>query len=257
LFSGKNAFKSCSDIDVLSVSAAVRLLLKGGIKGGAGNVYFKFAPPEIVLENSCGSEKVFINGQLLKRSMTSPQIWELPDELPIGVPLKIEAEIGKEECLRSVFKLVDFELAHAFDEKLYRDARGEIFNGSGTQVSGVVVYNPTKEISYPGVLPTYLSNHIVFIGERPGEIAEWPVEPLPEAWHPVWAIVNKGRKSWKAYFTGKKEQEERGPGLPLEERTHRKKWKEALWLKRKVIEPPDLGQLKLVWKKYLETSQYV
>lgn len=174
------------------------------------------------------------------------------------MPLKIEAEIGKEECLRCVFKLVDFELARSFDEKLFRDAHGEISNnGSGTQVSGVVVYNPIKEISYPGVLPTYLSTHIVFIGERPGEIAEWPAEPLPENWHPVWAIVNRGRKSWKAYFTGKTEQGERGPGLPLEERIGRKKWKEALWLKRRVIEPPDLGQLKSVWKKYLETSQYV
>lgn len=64
LFFGKNATQSCSGIDVLSVSSTVRLLLRGGIKGGAGNVYFKFAVPEIVLENGCGSEKVFINGNL-------------------------------------------------------------------------------------------------------------------------------------------------------------------------------------------------
>ncbi len=258
LFLGKNAVQSCPGIDILSVSPKPRLLLRNGIKAGTGNAYFKFAPPEIVLENSSGSEKVFVNGRPLRQSTSSPQLWELPEDIPVGEPVKIEAEIGNDEWQKRIFKLLDFELAQSFDDKLFRDPLGETCSeATDGCVCGVIVHNQVTTVSYPGVLPTYLSNHIFFVGERPGQISEWPVEPPPEEWHPVWAIAKTGRKDWKVHFCGKPEHTSHGPGTPLDDRVSRKRWKEALWVRRKVIEPPELGQLKSIWKKYLEASRNV
>lgn len=261
MFYGKNAIKSCRDIDTLSVSTSTRLLLRGGIKTGSGNCYLKYAPPKIVLENSSGDEQVTMNGAELMKPRESP-IWVLPDDSPTNEALHIEVKT-KESELHRIIRLEEPELPLSFREIPCRDSSGKIIEeknkASCTRGAFVDSSNGGVNRTYPQKLPTYSSHRILFIGERPGEISDWPSESLPSEWDPVWALAKKSRKKWEAYFCGHpdKARKEYFPGEPVSDKAKVKKWKEAIWIRRKVIKKPGLEQILRLWMKYLETAKNV
>jgi len=114
-------------------------------------------------------------------------------------------------------------------------------------------------MSYSQLLPFHLSNKIIFIGRRPGEVIEWPREGLPQDWHPVWALAFKNRNLWVANFCGTIEDAkiDSVPGKSLNNKKRLKMWREALWIQRKINLGPELSQLKQVWKKYIEVASRV
>lgn len=264
LFSGRSATKSCPGIDILSVSTSTRLLLRGGIKTGRGrgNRFLKFALPKIVLENSSGDELVTMNRIRLKQTDKKIPVWQLPENAPIREPLRIEVEL-KDQCLSRVLMLEEPNLPRTFDKVPCRNRNGQICkrDPSVSYACGATVVSIGEEIKipYPQGLPTYLSSRIEFIGEIPGEIVNWPREPLSSKWHPVWAIVNKGRKKWEVYFCGSPEHLnlDHCPGEPLRERRNLKRWRMALWNRRKITKQPELGRLKIIWEKYMRVAYHV
>lgn len=259
IYYGRNALKSCEYIDVLSLSTTLRLLLRGGIKTGRGNRYLAFAPPRIVLENISGGEKVTMNGIEIRRLHDTP-VWLLPEDSPTDETLHIEVKNDSTE-LHRLIRLEDPMIPHSYGNLPCRDKRGVLGDKGGSPycVYGVFVENGKHFMPFPKYFPTQLSKRIVFIGERPGEISEWPRENLPSEWQPVWAIAKKGRKNWKAYFCGNPENLrpdftsiEPAPGD-----ADLKRWKEAIWRNRKVIKVRGFKPVLQAWRSYLEAARNV
>jgi hypothetical protein len=260
MFEGSKARQSCPGVDVLFISSTIRLLIRGGIKVGNGNTYLKSYPPQIILENSSGNEMVTMNGIELKRNNPDVPVWNLPEDAPVNEILQIEIKIGDYK-LRRILRLQEPALPEAFDQVPFRDRSGKILRDSDNatiKACGITVdlsQDGKKLPAYPQTLPIYLSEKIVFVGQYPGQIAEWP----PVAWRPVWAIAKKGNKDWEVHFCGTAEQIQ--AGHCKDERfgsaVDRKKWKEALWINRKVTKQPQFAQLRALWAEYVKVAQNV
>lgn len=262
IFEGYNANKSCPDIDVLFISSSLRLILKRGIKI-SGNTYLRFPLPRIELENSSGKETVTLNGNALHRPDLSIPVWQLPEDVPVNEILRIEVKTEGQE-LRRILRLEEPSLPLSFNQTMFRDSAGKVHSNESSQIKdfGVIVDSGESGNvipSYPEILPTHISNRIVFVGEKPGQIVDWPKEGLPSSWHPVWAIARQANRDWKAHFCGNKEQAGLGncKNEPGGSHADRKKWREALWINRKVTAQPQLGQLRALWAEYVKVAQNV
>lgn len=255
----QNAIKPCKEIDILSISTLVNLILIGGVKSRTGNAFFKFAPPNVTIENRTGTEIVTMNGLQLRQPDANVPIWILPGDAPILQPLRIEVNI-EEQSLRKIIYLEEFVLPISFDETPFRDSNGKICgNDISIRVCGSIIYGWEKDISYPSLIPTHLGDRIIFLGEKPGQIVDWPHEAIPSSWDPVWAVVFQNRKQWDVFFCGKGEQikEKYVPIKPVNERSCVKRWKEALWVKRKITNPPEIKDVRKIWEEYLKVARNV
>lgn len=264
-FYGKNAKESCSGIDVLSISSQVRMLLREGIKAGRGNVFFNFSPPKIVIENGTGAEKVTINNRPMIQQNIQVPVWTIPEEFlkgessSIGEPLRIEVKLN-DLSLSKIIRIINFGLPASCDAAPFRNLLGKFCSQAESSiVRGVNTINISPDVSFPKLLPYHLSNRIVFVGSRPGQISEWPNEGFPQDWHPVWALAHKKRKLWAAHFCGTAENTNINSelGEPVNDKKRQKLWREALWINRKITIGPFIGQLKKIWKKYVEAASHV
>lgn len=259
LFYVRNASQSCPGIDILTLSTTVRLHLKEGIKAGRGNVYFKFAPPKIMLENSSGSEKVTVNGEHIEQPKGQAHVFVLPNDVPSSLPIRIEVDLGKHR-LSKIIRLEEFDLPDSFDDTPFRNPKGDFSsNNMPVKACGANVYGLEEETQYQGPALTFLSKKVIFIGEKPGEIATWPDEPYPSTWKPVWAAAKRSRKHWEILFCGTMEQLQRVSRLPAPsgDRLQIKHWKEAIWHRRKRYTLPEIEEVRTIWKDYLRLAQHV
>lgn len=265
LYYGKNAKGSCEGIDVLSISRHVRLLLKEGIKAGRGNVFFNFAPPLIIIENGTGAEQVTINGKpVIQRNCAEP-VWAIPgdflrseEQIP-GESLRVEVKTS-DLSLSRIIRIVSFGLPASCEDTPFRDRFGQICGESElSRVRGARSINVAPEGPNPEFLPTQLSQRILFIGCRPGEISAWPDDGFPKDWRPVWALARKKKSHWVAHFCGSLDDVriESRLGHPQSDKKKLKQWREALWINRKITIGPELGILKKLWRKYLEAASHV
>ena len=264
LFEGASACESCDGIGVLTLSTQIRLLFKDGIKTGRGNTYLTFGSPLIVLKGGDGSELVTLNGRELERKNTSVPHWRLPSGAPVGTPLIIEVlkQDDPDPLQKRVIKLVEPDLPPSFEDTPKRDSIGRIVDGSVPFARGAVVLGLDTE-SYdmcPRVLPTYLSHRIVFLGFRPGEIADWPKENLPQDWRPVWALAKSGKDKWTVNFCGQPNNIDDISDQNCAKGNIKaiKRWGEAIWVwrKRTKISPLLLPKIQTLWKKYKEVAEH-
>jgi len=259
LFYGKNAAQSCPGIGVITLSTTVRLQLKDGIKVGKGNAYFKFAAPKIVLENSDGSETVMMDSKKLEQPDSNFPVFILPEDAPSSLPIRIEVNLG-DHRLSKVIRLEEFDLPGSFDKTPFRDSAGNISSEElSVYACGAHACGDLNETPYQSPSITCLSDKIVFIGERPGEISFWPDEPYPPAWPPVWAITKLNRKQWEVNFCGKPDQLKRIKSLPSPsgDKSAIKLWKEAVWHKRKRYILPEIKELQQIWNDYMRLGKNV
>ncbi len=263
LFEGRGARESCKNIDELTLSSLLRIRLQGGIKIGRGNKYLKFGPPQVILDGSYGTERVTLNGLELKRESTSVSCWCIPLDAPVGIPLNIEVfREEKNPLQRRVITLEEPQLSHALEDAPWRDSSNRVLTDNARLPSarGAVVANidQVRDI-FPQTVPTYMSRRIVFLGSRPGEIANWPEDELPQNWQAVWASVKSGRDRWTVYFCGQAEHAEDipVPGNAVDDHRDVKRWKEAIWTRRKKTKVPQLRQIKAGWAKYMEAAKSV
>jgi hypothetical protein len=265
LFEGRGAHESCEGIDVLTLSSLLRIRLQGGIKIGRGNRYLLFGPPLIVIEGGDGSERVTLNGDELKREDLSIARWRIPADAPVDCPLNIEVFKDEPDPLQKhvMIRLEEPELPVSFKDVPSRDSSGQILTGdvsipcaTGAVVAGI---DPAASSVFPQAFPTYLSRRIVFLGSRPGEIADWPDEDLPEEWQPVWAVAKSGKDNWTVHFCGYPGGAEIAPdpNHALSDRQAVKRWKEAIWVRRKKTEYPVLPKIRAIWTKYREVAKRV
>jgi len=265
LFEGMGAHESCEGIDVLTLSNLLRIRLQGGIKIGRGTRYLKFGPPLIVMDGGDGSERVTLNGDELTREDLSIARWHIPADAPVNCPLNIQVfKDGPDPLRKQVIRLEAPELPVSFKDVPSRDNLGQMLIGdvsipcaTGAVVAGI---DPAASSVFPQALPTYLSRRIVFLGSRPGEIADWPDEDLPEEWQPVWAVAkSSGKDNWTAHFCGHPGGAEVAPdpNHALSDRQAVKRWKEAIWVRRKKTKYPTLPKVRDIWKNYMGVAKRV
>jgi len=212
-----------------------------------------------------GSEKVTINEKPMIRQNNQPHVWIIPEEFlkgmasSVGEPLRIEVKL-KDYSLSKIIRIIKFGLPASCDEAPFRNNIGEFCSSDESLVvRGVNSVKLSPAESFPEILPYHLSNRIVFVGRRPGQISEWPREGFAEDWDPVWALAFKKRNQWEAFFCGTAEDAKIDSiiGQPLHDKKKVKLWRNALWINRKVTAGPKIGQLKKIWNKYVEAASHV
>lgn len=191
LFSAKNARSSQTEFDLLRLSQRRRLRLIGGIKAEGFHTYFHFNRPCITLEGGNGTEPI----TCVQNPLTGGEdgLWTFSDAAPIQTPLRVQC--GDEAI---TLTLRPTELCLNYDAPRLNSWGALTEQGL---VSGVQA--PMAHIDPPPAdIPTHFGGHIVFLGRRAGELADWPADPLPQAWGPAWAIVKIHKDEWRAHFVG-------------------------------------------------------
>jgi len=263
LFQIRNPQSSCKDIDVLTVpeKKRIRIEIRGIVVDR--NTYLRISPPSVNIENATGSERIFLNGKQTFGVDASHTIKIKSDDYPNGV-IVIEAIDGEQRDVETIY-LTNPELPSSFDSTPHRDMFGEITgvltsNQELPKVIGAVVSLTTHSnaTTYPRLLPTALSHRIIFIGARPGEIADWPKEPFPSNWEPVWALCKKGKK-WLINYCGDALhiEDHYKPAALNSDSRHLKRWREAIWFNRKISKRPAFRGLAKMWENYLEVAKHV
>lgn len=240
----------------LALPTTIQILLRGGIRTGEGNTFFKFAPPWLVVEGLSGEEAVTCNGRRL--GTDAFPVYELPAGLPAGERITIEVIARGEVRRRQALFLSD-----DFDWNLRRpickaDAYGVVAPNAeaepeGESPDGVVagaLTGATDGRVFP-VRPARPSRRHVLIGRRVGEV-ELPDATPAAAWQPIW-IVEIGRRGRAGYCGG-----DLAGAHPVEEiagsTDEVATWKGVLWRRRKRIEPPAHPALRRLWREYVEVA---
>jgi hypothetical protein len=260
LFYGKHAVKSCDGVDALTLSDLLRIRLTGGIKIGRGNAYLKFGLPSVELENMSGNEIVKFNGTEMYRDDENIPIWQLRGEVQHYEPLRIEVYGDTADPLQTrIIRIEDSYIQDSFADIPQRGPDGSISPaGTNSYATGAMVVWPDRGecARFSTALPTHFSVRIVFLGSNPGEIRDWPGEELPLEWHPVWALAKEGQRQWIVHYCGKSLHfEEHVPRKPLTDARAVKRWREAIWVNRKICQLPFLHSLTKLWRSYLEAAK--
>jgi hypothetical protein len=88
---------------VLSLPRSIRLQLVGGIRSSAGNRYFPFAEPSVLLIGGKGGETLLCNGQNLQPVV--PGMFKLPPGLPLNTRISLEALVGQTPVAKTALVL--------------------------------------------------------------------------------------------------------------------------------------------------------
>lgn len=245
---------------ILSLPTTVQLDLEGGIRFDRGNRFFKFAPPQLVLQGGDESVKVYCNERLLDCTQAEG-IYELPGDTLPGTKLVIEARIGEEAIRRCSLSLVeDFSLPNQRDTQMFDGFGYRQTNLDPHQmgVAGALVcrFN-SPPFNFNTLLPVQGKRRILFVGKKPGQVTNWPEEPLPTDWSPVWAIAI-GRLFDRAMFCGTSLKESEPTLSRCRDRKKLHQWKEIFWDNRNRILPPmDSNRLQALWKRFQKEARLV
>ena len=192
LFRAGCARKSHPSIDLLKLPTSRRLRLVGGIKAEGRNTYFHFDRPCVTLEGGSGFEPIKCTQTELEGDTDG--LWHFSNTVAANTPLKVEC--GEESL---TITLVTTELRLNYEPPTL-DIWGTLADSGGV-VRGVEA--PEEKLEQPEAnIPTHFGGHIVFLGRHAGEIADWPSNPLPQNWQPLWAVVKLHKDHWQAHFVG-------------------------------------------------------
>ena len=260
--------EACSDsirkqFPFLSFSNRIRVRFSGGVRSSAGNNFFVFAPPAIVLDGKKGNEEVICNGERIMPVAEIGDRYELPPNLPTEKKILIQVKTGDRTIRRSLGLIGDFTWAFSEPIRIF-DGWGRAVNVSSSEaatVAGVVVSGKQPDTSHfrrPLRFTTTLeslkaSARVLYVGRHLGEIVSWPSERLPEDWSPVWVIPMARRG--QAFYCGEDPSAELPSGEKTGGKDKRDMWKTVLWYKRKRITPPMARVLKMLWHKFVEVAR--
>jgi hypothetical protein len=248
----------------LSFPKGTRLRFVGGIRSTLGNHYFSFTPPELYLENAEGNEQVLCCGKVL-HSTAGKHYYGLPNKLQMETRIPIEVKRGDTVIKRISLYLTGEYSWRGVEPVQEFDRWGLSLNNSSSQrvrVAGAMVTGELPDVSgfkrpvfLATVLESALRGRIFFVGRKPGEIVSWPVEPIPSSWEPMWAIPLR-RLGYAVYCGGNPS--DCGPvPEPVSNKQRVEQWKDILWYRRKLIDPPAHRALLKLWKQYQELASNV
>lgn len=235
----------------LGYADRVSLRFVGGIRTSRGNRYYSFAPPSVTIHGASDSHRVYVAGRKLEPLGDSGSRFPVPDDLPTDARLLVEVRDDADEAVkRSALYLVSGVPWRIDNPSLTVDRFGSVAQEEG-DVCGALCREaidqemPADLLRTPGLAET--DGRIYFLGQRKGEVAVWPRDPLPR-WQAVWAVPF--RRRGRAIFCG--EAVAGAEPLPetVGERSDQDLWRDLLWRRRKRIAPPtDRGQ-EALWRLY-------
>jgi hypothetical protein len=243
---------------ILALPSTTQLELQGGIRSSQGNSFFRFAPPDIILEGGTGTEELSCNGRSLSRGDESGA-FQLPPESLDEVRLQVEVHRDGQAIARRTLYMVDkFNWRLEEPQQLF-GRFGDVKDEGATCESGVagsyVKWIAPGPYEFELNLPSYEGRRVFFVGREVGQIVSWPAEILPEDWSPVWAIPLK--KKGRAIFCGTRLAESDPLMSTRYDRKKLREWKEIIWHRRMRITPPSRQSTKSLWIKYQEAARLV
>ena len=231
------------------------LRLVGGIRSAPGSAFFSFARPRVILEGELPGDVVLCNGHALVEDAQWSSCYSLRQDLPVNERLLVEVHHGHEVVARRALYLVSgFEWR--FERPIARfNTYGEPSEATDG-ISGAVLpgYSngqlPRDLLRAPGL--QLKEPRVYFLGRLPGQITEWPDNPLPE-WEAIWAVPYG--KRGKAIYCGGGVADAVPLARPAGTRSRMKAWHDLLWHRRKRISPPEGRGLRLLWRQYIEMAR--
>jgi hypothetical protein len=262
LFCGANRAFDDADIKdrypMLSLPVATKLSFQGGVRISKGNQFFSFAPPRITLEGSGESIEVYCNNVPLEYQPTE-DFYALPDNLPIGTQLTVEARRNGSAIRKLSFYLDDEFPAFVYEQATRFDSFGN--NSPELPGTGAIVGASVEGISLPPfdfaqTLHRSGTDSVFYVGRAPGQIVAHPDEPLPETWSPVWQITMR-RTGTVEYCGISLSNSEAMKVVQTGDHKRVQLWKELIWHRRKRITPPRTSSLKRLWRQYQDIARHV
>ena len=245
-----------NNISLLSFPPDVRIRIVGGIRSGARNNYFDFAPPSVEVIGGSPDIAIYCNDDLLPNT-TGGGVIPLPEGAPIGTRITIEARAGQSVLQRrSLFLTGDF--SPALGEpllKLGSDGAEIDTTGEVPSVAGACIADYKDEIvATQAAIFRDLEQEIGGIrgflaGSNPGEIVEWPSGSFPGQWKPSWIISKRGRKRWEPIYIGDMFKAPAGGNSFSPTDRQLREWKKAIWYRRKQFQLPYLPDERALWRE--------
>ena len=220
----------------------VRVRFVDGIRASAGNSFFAFAPPKVVLEDAEGDEEVRCGSAVLTTS-SGNATFVLPSSLPTESRISIEVIRNGRSLARSSLYLVGSFDWRERSNAVRFDALGQCALGNETvTITGALIEGnvpDTSSFALPVLFTPGLDardeRRIFFIGRRAGEIITWPHEALSSDWNAVWA-VSLSRNGRVLFCGGQADGAE--PQAAVDGTPERiELWKDVVWRRRRRIEP--------------------
>ncbi|MEX2206032.1 MAG: hypothetical protein WEF50_07360 [Myxococcota bacterium] len=237
----------------------LRVRFAGGIRSSAGNSFFEFAVPDVVLDGADGSEHVFCNGELLVE--TSPFRYQLPDNLSGGTRVSLQVARANDTAKR-----ISLYLVSNFDWRSSLVPGGLTSGGQSTDsdggtlppIAGAMVratvepepaqFEVRRAAGFPNV-----TTRTFLIGRCPGHIAHLSEGALPK-WPVIWAVP-LARRGTAVYCgpsleaaTPISNMEDADAGAVAE-------WKHVLWRWRRRIAAPRDPPLASLWQQYIAAAR--
>jgi hypothetical protein len=247
----------------------VTLRLRGGVRLGNKNSFVNYFPPKVIVENAPANIEIKVSGndsstptKLVKEQGLN--IWDFPEELPVGQPLRIRVLENDEEIKVNGTRIITFDdgnkLSPSYDiskPKVARDATGKFIPATGTEaavISGSKIYNHDLSIQPPVEMFPLLATagNLILIGQRVGEAQA--VEPDDQIqFEPVWALTKKDRKRWQVSFCANNVEKSLPLSAPANTPSRQvKEWKRLIWINRMVNDTSQLepAAIKELWEAY-------
>ncbi len=228
-----------------------RVRLLGGLRTGRGDRFVGFLPPSVVVDGP--TEGLTLLAEYGNLEEMSPAIHEFSVPPPLGqlTELCLMRESDGEIMYKKRIRLADEEPLREV-EPLVAVGRDGLEESPG-QVSGATVDGEFEPQQYKMRLPLPAGGHVMCIGRKPGQIARWPDEPLPE-WEVVW-LRHSGRRRRQLVFVGNSCTEEPFAKDSTTPRAMIKQWKRTIWVGRMRIVPPTDTSEASLWNLYLKAAQ--
>jgi hypothetical protein len=236
----------------LAFNATIRILFENGIRS-SGSQYFTFGLPQIVIDGDIGNSEVFCDDVRLMAGQDGR--YTMPAEIRTAGRLSIEVRSGQDTLTRRNLFVSDYVPASA--RTAYgADQFGRVFEHEDGQAFVAGAVGGSKAIAYGGFfLPAAQDcGRRIFVGRVPGQIVSLGAGEYPEDWDAVWAIQMEGRRG-SVVFCGKNINDSRPHANQKHPRRSIQDWKEALWYRRKRIQPPSQTTLKKLWAEYQLEAQ--
>ena len=247
----------------LSFTTGTRLRLVGGIRSRAGNNFFHFAPPSVLLVGGTPNTEVYRDDHLLSPSEDGG-IFTLTGDLPVESRISLEARDDQPVDRLSLFLTGDFSVKQ-MEPSFFLGPTGTSASHGEDELTiagayfSSTTYEPTTTAAEMFEDFAYEMGGMrgLLIGQSPGQIATWPRQAFPTDWIPVWAIKKQGKKL-TAMFAGEfldVAQPENPTFTPT--RREVQDWKKVIWHQRKRITPPRDQYQRGLWQKLQEAARNV
>ena len=249
----------------LGSTSNAKLNLEGGIRNGAWNNFFRFAPPAVSLKGGSSNTRVYCNDIRLRSSGVGG-VFVLPQDLAVETRITLEARNDTSVVARQyLFLTGDFQPRG--DAAISLDVTGvRLSNDNVSQsVSGAYIQGAASSLTISAQELFEDFEHEIgnvrgfLIGQLPGQIVAWPAGAFPSEWMPVWAIRKVGRKKVSAVYLGKifRELAFQSTELASPSRRNVQLWKKILWHGRKRVSPPASKAERDLWMRIQEVAKDV